>query len=602
MDDDPVVQVVRASMKVLASEFGLKTVDESYCGVGTGQLGSELEVASSTVGLFNGRYYVVDLRTDGTMYYNYQLANQQWSGESYLDNESVIGKKATQAAIAADPNGVPMLFFIGTDGAIYMRDLEPDNSGGASQGEPSDAPWGVQVATGLTARNMALTHEADGRLEVFYAGTSATESHYDAPNGELTAGIFHSHMDDNGYWGQFMVGAASHHDAKQIAAVPNQDGRLGLFYIRKAQDPAVDGAVYYVSQSAPNSDSWSAPVALGGVVKQLTAGIDTDGQFHVFGFGTDDCAYRNDQLAPNGGWSGWNWVGICGSQMVLAPDSWGILTLFVLRSDNHIIYYTQTGNQWSGGDWLGGPARHIAVAEQSRVIFTGTNGALYENHKDPYRWAGNTLLYSAPTESQTRTQAALYLNTSTRFDDGADWIWGYGKANCAPGYRIVGLSESGGIGQTAECMGPNPDLFSGQVADTLSWSGHDERRYARTVGTSTDWDWGFVKHECAYGQYVSGIAEGAVPIENNNDFYAIQCAYAVPEGGWSEASCTTREFKTPNQVGVGVSQDDRATTYDGNWDEGALKAQCDVDQHLAGVSISLTTKQIHRLLCCSNNP
>jgi hypothetical protein len=190
-------------------------------------------------------------------------------------------------------------------------------------------------------------------------------------------------------------------------------------------------------------------------------------------------------------------------------------------------------------------------------------------------------------EAQAITSsAALFKDTSTIFRPTVDWDVNHGKAECAPGEAIVGISEiPGGPGQTALCRASNASLSPGDVTATLLLSGSDQRLATR-LG---DWSPYFYKFECGPSQYVSAVSENASSHQGNNNFHGIQCAQGSGLG--------TNETCTPRVFDAGES---RGTTSSGDWDPGAYKGECGADAYVVGVSVSVSTGAPHAILCCSS--
>ena len=185
------------------------------------------------------------------------------------------------------------------------------------------------------------------------------------------------------------------------------------------------------------------------------------------------------------------------------------------------------------------------------------------------------------------SSAALFLDTTTSFGSDADWDPNHGKAVCAPGDAIVGLSEiPDGPGRTALCQASTAALSPGNVTATLLFSGTDQRLADR----GGDWSQGFIKFECGIGQYLSAVSENAAALQGDNRFHGIQCALGTGLG--DNETCTARVFD---------AGDDRGTTSTGDWDPGAFKGECGVGAYAVGVSASTTTGAPHAILCCSSS-
>jgi hypothetical protein len=114
----------------------------------------------------------------------------------------------------------------------------------------------------------------------------------------------------------------------------------------------------------------------------------------------------------------------------------------------------------------------------------------------------------------------------------------------------------------------------------------DQRDAFRQVNGDKDWAKGYFKLECGSGQYVQGVSQNAAICQNNHRFHAIRCA----EGeGLLDAGCSTRVFDTKSDRGNLASED---------WDFGAWKGECAVNEYVAGVSVEPSSLFLHSLLCC----
>ncbi len=199
-------------------------------------------------------------------------------------------------------------------------------------------------------------------------------------------------------------------------------------------------------------------------------------------------------------------------------------------------------------------------------------------------------------ENESAGEAAEALSTfrlpfrnasTTRGSSTGDWDPQHGKATCAPGEVVSGISQlpSDHQGQAALCKTAGTAMFTGNVAATLLVAGADQRRASR-LG---DWASGYYKLECGDGEYVSAVSENASQFQSNNNFHGLQCSQGA--GLTRNATCTARTFD---------GGDSRGYTASGDWDPGTYKGECAVDEHIAGVSVSTTTGAPHSILCCKS--
>lgn len=189
------------------------------------------------------------------------------------------------------------------------------------------------------------------------------------------------------------------------------------------------------------------------------------------------------------------------------------------------------------------------------------------------------------TQALTATvYPAPFLDTSTMRDNGADWDPGRGKATCAPGETISGLSDlPGGPARTALCKQIGASTFSGNVVEALTVDAGESVRRAPRWG---DWDPGALKLECGNGQYIRAVSENTSYSHGNNRFHAAQCA----TGTGLTSTCTPRLFE---------NGDNRGTTATGDWDNGTSKGECGTHEYLAGVGVDPASGRPRSLLCCT---
>jgi hypothetical protein len=183
---------------------------------------------------------------------------------------------------------------------------------------------------------------------------------------------------------------------------------------------------------------------------------------------------------------------------------------------------------------------------------------------------------------------APFRDTSTMRDNGPDWDSCHGKATCAPGEGVSGISEvPGDSARTALCRSAGTARLSGQVTATLTLDAHQDQRRAQRMG---DWAPGYYKLECGIGEYINAVSEDAIGCQNDHRFHAVQCAStAQPAPGL----CHARAFD---------SGEDRGANETGDWDIGAYKGECADDEILTGVSVDPGSGRPHSLLCCNALP
>jgi len=225
-----------------------------------------------------------------------------------------------------------------------------------------------------------------------------------------------------------------------------------------------------------------------------------------------------------------------------------------------------------------------------------------------YAW-GNPGLFGAGFDIAplgTRLSSYVANNVGLIFRDistqlaGGDWDKCHGKAACAGGDYIAGLSVDPGDhqGRSALCR-RGTSQFSGTWTRTLladhACTGSpvcDQRAAARGApqGNGSDWDFGFAKLECGPNEFVVSVSEDASVCGAARDgFHGIACAVGgfTASGG---AGCHTKLLGTPGQDGANGA---------GDWDYGGFKTECGANEFMAGVSLDVGTRAPHAVLCCA---
>jgi len=202
---------------------------------------------------------------------------------------------------------------------------------------------------------------------------------------------------------------------------------------------------------------------------------------------------------------------------------------------------------------------------------------------------GGSIVFHAAAGIGSGTPA-VFMETST-LRSGGEWDFCHGKATCAYGEAVGGMSEvPGGYTHAAYCRRGGARELSGNIVRTLNLDqGRDQRVSTRSVNGNPEWASGYLKLECGFGEYVSAVSENATSCQANNQFHGLQCS-SGGSGLGSQNVCSVRVFDTT---------DDRATTASGDWDSGRFKGECGLSQYVAGVSVDLGTRRPHSILCCN---
>jgi hypothetical protein len=263
----------------------------------------------------------------------------------------------------------------------------------------------------------------------------------------------------------------------------------------------------------------------------------------------------------------------------------GNLSMAILQTDGNFVINNRATNPptalWS---------------THSQAIDVQPGGAYVKIEDDGYLVvysANNTALWKSGTPPATSSVPYTTITLGTSLD----WAAGQFGARCTNGGRLIGLAARAGGEDEALCiLDPAYEFSPWQVVvprappvvpTHIQYNGWDQRLASRSVAGASDWDVGFAKQECGLGQFVSGLVKSR---STGNPFYGMECETVKPL--WSLSNtCNVRALGT---------QDDRTSSIEGDWDVGAIKAECGADQYVAGVSVDGSTGHVHRLLCCND--
>jgi hypothetical protein len=251
----------------------------------------------------------------GTLYHKWQTSA---GGSTWSPYSSLSGNIAsdTDLAIAMNNDGRLQVFVVGTNNQLYYK----------TQSAPNSDTWSTawtSLGGGIKAdTSPAVARNNDGRLQVFVVGTN-NQLYYktqSAPNSDTWSTA----------WTSLGGGLRANTDPIGIA---NNDGRLQVFVV------GTNNQLYYKTQSAPNSDTWStAWTSLGGGIKADTSPAvarNNDGRLQVFVVGTNNQLYYKTQSAPNSDTWSTAWTSLGGglrdnSDPAVVPNADSRLDAFVV--------------------------------------------------------------------------------------------------------------------------------------------------------------------------------------------------------------------------------------------------------------------------------
>ncbi len=218
----------------------------------------------------DGRLEIFAIGSDTALWHQWETSNNgPWSGWVRFGGSGI-----TQIAAGRHNDGRLEVFVVagGVVSSMYQA------------GNPL-AWYGFQQFPGTSVKCVTTANNPDGRLEVFAIGTDTALWH----NWETA---------NNGSWsGWWSFGGSG---IVQIAGGKHLGGRLEVFCVNSA------GSVSSMYQSG-SPLTWNGFQQFGGSLTSIAVGNHNDGRMELFGRGkTDGKMYQNNEVSPNGAWSGWN--------------------------------------------------------------------------------------------------------------------------------------------------------------------------------------------------------------------------------------------------------------------------------------------------------
>lgn len=221
----------------------------------------------------NGLPEVFYIGTDDVMYHTWWNGTA-WSGEFPLTSNST---RAKRIAVGRNSDGRLEVIFVRMDNIL-------DHMSQTAPGDVWSNPVGLRTAL-EKAKDMVIARHADGRLALFYIG--------------LDDGLYRTAQTSAGgaAWSNpGLINAGN--KARQLAVGQNADGRLEVFYV------GTNYSILHAWENTPNG-AWSAENFLttaGSQAKRIAVGRNADGRQEAFYIGMNDVLYHSWQTAPNAGW------------------------------------------------------------------------------------------------------------------------------------------------------------------------------------------------------------------------------------------------------------------------------------------------------------
>lgn len=306
---------------------------------------------------------------------------------------------ARQLCMTANQDGRIEIFYISPASEIFHNwQVEPNgawNVENPADGVASEA-WHGEETLGGNAKQICAGRNQDGLLEIFYVTADGRICHnrQTAPGGPWHG----EEVLDSRFLGKGDEGL------QQICAAQNRDGRLEVFYV------GADSNVKHLWQT--NSGEWDGEDGLGGPAEQIWVGRNQDGRFEVFYTDKESKIWHNRQAASFGGWNGGELFEPCSflrkddaaQRMCVSQNQNGCLDVLYAGANDEIIHNRQTvpNGDWSGEKGLGKffANRGVQLCAGSNkdgrleVFYAGTNSLIYHNYQTSPNgdWAGEELL------------------------------------------------------------------------------------------------------------------------------------------------------------------------------------------------------------------
>jgi predicted MPP superfamily phosphohydrolase len=313
--------------------------------------------------------------------------------------ETGFGVSAKQVCVGQNQDGRLEIFYIGTDNKIYHNWQKTPES------DWHKINWNGAVALGGEAKQICVGQNEDGHLEVFYVGTNDTIYH-NWQNGPNRTDSWHG-QEVLGH--SFFTGDDS---ARQICVGRYNDGRLAVFYI------GTNLGIRYNWQNAKNiSASWHGEERFGILDSgyQICVGQNQDGRLEIFYIGTD-LEIKHRWQKTEGGWSDETSFSAhilqnTGYQICVGQNQDGRLEIFYIGTNLEIKHNAQIvpNGEWGGEESLGplsieNLGYQICVGQNKdgrvEIFYIGTFLFIYHNYqKTPNgSWSG-VELHSGLTEA-----------------------------------------------------------------------------------------------------------------------------------------------------------------------------------------------------------
>jgi hypothetical protein len=304
----------------------------------------------------DGRLEVFYTDSKGNLWHNFQtrpqtIADQPTLKLPWFAEQTLANIKAKQFAVARNQDGRLELFFIDSKNNLnHIWELAVPNTNDPSTWNS----WSGVASFARTAKALTAGVNDDGRLEMFYTGTDKTLYHdwQTTPATLPTTATLNAPNNPNPWIGQTLFDKGS--KANQVSLGQNSDGRLEIFYVGTSND-LFHGYETTVIM-APHKESandWSPQSRIAKLsAKQVTSVLDQSGFLYALYVGMKNKADYAQQLAKPSvaqpatlnSWNTGSSFPQNAKQIVAAGNADGRSEVFCVGTDDKLSHIWRTAN------------------------------------------------------------------------------------------------------------------------------------------------------------------------------------------------------------------------------------------------------------------
>jgi hypothetical protein len=280
---------------------------------------------------------LVAIGNDGGIYHEVRDPNGIWTGFKPLTDSAGGVMKASDVAVAGDPDGSSQVVAIGGDGLVYHEVRTASGSWTGFQ-----AIQGVGTAAHMAAKAVAISAAPDGSAQLVAIGSDGN--------------VYHEIRAKAGNWTGFQpvtgLSGAATMAAKAISITADPDGSAQLVVI------GTDGLVYHEVRTVNGAWSGFQPIKGVGTPTMLASAVsitaDPDGSAQLVAVGSDGNVYHEIR-AKAGNWTGFAAVGgintsnMAATSVSITGDPDGSAQLVAVGNDGDVYHEVrQASGSWTG--------------------------------------------------------------------------------------------------------------------------------------------------------------------------------------------------------------------------------------------------------------